>query len=216
MRTILKRAEPNKLAEHRLTPGADFDSYLDKDTLREYLVQEQRGLCCYCLAPIRAERDAMKIEHWHCQANYAVEQLDYSNLLGACMGNEGRRRSDQHCDTRKGNRDLSRNPANPMHHVEHLTRFQGDGRIVSNNPVFDAELNEVLNLNLPFLRNSRKAVLSAFQQGLVKRGHLSRAVLEKWLRHWNGESDPGKLQPFCQVVVYWLRKKLARRSEEAL
>jgi len=31
----------------------------------------------------------MKIEHWHCRTNYGAEQLDYSNLLGACMGNEG-------------------------------------------------------------------------------------------------------------------------------
>ena len=210
MRTILKRVEPNSLTEHRLAPGADYDNYRYKDTLRTYLAQEQRGLCCYCLAPIRAERDAIKIEHWHCQTNHAGEQLDYSNMLGACMGNEGRRGSDQHCDSRKGDRDFSRNPANPMHHVEDLTRFLGDGRIVSNDPAFDAELNEVLNLNLPFLRNSRKAMLSAFQEGLAKRGRLPRPVLKKWLEDWNGESDPGGLRPFCQVDVYWLRKRLAR------
>jgi len=215
MRTILKRAEPNSLTEHRLAPGANYDNYRDKDTLRTCLVQEQRGLCCYCLARIRADRATMKIEHWHCQTNYADEQLDYSNLLGACGGNDGTRGSDHHCDTRKGDRDLSRNPANPMHHVEDLTRFQGDGRIVSTDPVFDVELNEVLKLNLRFLVNSRKAVLSAFQKGLVKRGDLPRAVLEKWLRDWNGESDRGELRPFCQVVVYWLRKKLARSQEGA-
>jgi uncharacterized protein (TIGR02646 family) len=210
MRTILKRAEPDSLTEHRLTPGADYDNYRDKDTLRTYLVEEQRGLCCYCLARIRADREKMKIEHWHCQANYADEQLDYSNLLGTCTGNERGRASDQHCDTSKEDRDLSRNPANPMHHVEVLTRFPGDGRIVSDDPVFDVELNEVLRLNLPFLVNSRKAVLSGFQKGLAKRGHLPRAGLEKWLRQWNGESDRDELRPFCQVVVYWLRKKLAR------
>jgi hypothetical protein len=68
----------------------------------------------------------------------------------------------------------------------------------------------VLNLNMPFLMNSRKAVLSAFQKGFEKRGPFPQAVLEKWLRDWNGESDSGKLRPFCQVVVYWLRKRLAR------
>jgi uncharacterized protein (TIGR02646 family) len=210
MRTIQKRREPDSLTEYRRTPRADYENYRDKETLRVHLVQEQRGLCCYCLAPIRAELGGMKIEHWHCQANYAHEQLDYSNLLGACMGNDGRRVSDQHCDTRKGRRDLSRNPADPMHHVDDLVRFQGDGRILSNSPAFDAEINEVLNLNLPFLRNSRKAVLSAFQRGFAKRGHVSRAVLQEWLLDWNGESGPGTLRPFCQVVVYWIRKRLAR------
>lgn len=210
MRTIVKRPEPNSLTEHRLTPGADYENYHDKDTLRTCLVEEQRGLRCYCLSPIRANRDVMKIEHWHSRANHQDEQLDYSNLLGACRGNEGSSDRDQHCDTRKGERDLSRNPANPNHHVEDLIRFQGNGRIASSTPAFEVELNDVLNLNAPFLMSNRRAVLDAFQKGLSRRGQLSRALLEKWLRDWNGDSHPGQLRPFCQVVVYWLRKRLAR------
>jgi hypothetical protein len=152
----------------------------------------------------------MKIEHWHCQENYRAEQLDYSNLLGACMGNEGKPARDQHCDTRKGRRDLSRNPANPLHRIEEMIRFGGDGRISSDDTSFDRELNEILNLNLPFLVRNRKATLTAFTDVLPKRGQLSRTALEKWLRQWNGESGTGNLEPFCQVVVYWLRKRLAR------
>jgi hypothetical protein len=152
----------------------------------------------------------MKIEHWHSQAGYAAEQLNYGNLLGACMGNEGKPGKDQHCDSKKGDRDLSRNPANPAHRVEDLIRFEGDGRIVSQDPAFDAELNEVLNLNLAFLKSNRKATLSALQKALAKGGKLPRAALQKWLAEWNGESGAGELRPFCQVVVYWLRKRLAR------
>jgi hypothetical protein len=33
----------------------------------------------------------MKIEHWHSRANYAGEQLDYSNLLGWLHGDRGER-----------------------------------------------------------------------------------------------------------------------------
>jgi uncharacterized protein (TIGR02646 family) len=210
MRQIRKGREPASLTEHRLSAGTDYDGYRDKDTLRTCLVTEQRGLCCYCLSRIRAERDAMKTEHWHCQDNYKAEQLLYSNLLGACMGNEGRATKDQHCDTRKGNRDLSRNPANPMHHVEDLIQFPGDGRIVSQDPVFDAELNDVLNLNLPFLMNNRIAALEALKGLLAKRGQLERTAWEKLLQEWSGESTVGDLLPYCQVVVYWLRKRLSR------
>jgi uncharacterized protein (TIGR02646 family) len=209
MRSIKKGKEPASLTEHRAATGADYDGYRDKDTLRTFLVKEQRGLCCYCLSRIRAERDAMKVEHWHCQDNYKDEQLLYANLLGACMGNEGRPGRDQHCDTRKGDRDVSRNPANPMDRIEEMIQFTGDGRIASNDTAFDAELNDVLNLNWTFLRNNRKATLTAFQ-GLLGRGQLSRPSLERLLRLWNGEADTGELQPFCQVVVYWLRKRLAR------
>ena len=154
----------------------------------------------------------MKIEHWHSRApgRYPAEQLDYSNLLAACMGNEGLPRRHQHCDSRKGERDLSRNPARPLPRVEQLIRFLGDGRVASDDPAFDAELNDVLNLNEAGLRNRRKAVLDAFKDTLTKRGPLKRATLQKWLQDWNGDSQAGNLREFCQVVVYWLQKRLAR------
>ncbi len=210
MRRIQKGREPASLTGHRAATRTDYDGYRDKDTLRAHLVAEQRGLCCYCLSRIRPDRDSTKIEHWHCQANYEAERLDYSNLLGACIGGEGNAVGGQHCDTRKGERDLSRNPANPLHRVEDIVRFLGDGRIVSSDPVFDEELNAVLNLNLAFLRNNRKQTLNSFKDALAKRGQLPATALEKWLRQWNGEVDTGELQPFCEVVVYWLRKRLAR------
>jgi uncharacterized protein (TIGR02646 family) len=211
MRTIVKGREPASLTEHRSSPGANYENYRDKDTLRTNLVNEQRGLCCYCLSRIRAERGKMKIEHWHCQDYYPSQQLDYSNLLGACMGNEGKLGRDQHCDTRKGNRDLSRNPANQMDRVEEWVRFGGDGRVYSNDRELDRELNDVLNLNLAFLMNNRKATLTGFIDALPRAGSLQRTTLERWLRRWNGESGTDELQEYCQVIVYWLRKRLARR-----
>jgi uncharacterized protein (TIGR02646 family) len=210
MRAIHKGIEPASLAQHRNSPHADYDNYDDKDTLRASLVAEQRGLCCYCLSQIRADGQAMKIAHWHSQDEHPTEQLDYRNLLGACKGNEGQPRKSQHCDTRQGNRDLSRNPANPMHRVENLIRYEGDGRIVSDNQGFDAELNEVLNLNAASLLNQRKATLDAFVGALPRRGPLRRNALERRLQQWNGESHSGALEPFCMVVAYWLRKRLAR------
>lgn len=212
MRRIIKGHEPASLTQHRQTAHADYDNYHPKDALRESLVAEQRGLCCYCLSRIRPEAATMKIAHCRSQHNHHDEQLVYANLLGACLGNEGQRRKVQHCDTRQGDADLSRNPADPAHNIEDFIRFQGDGRITSNDPVFERELNDVLNLNLPFLRNNRKGVLDAFKEILNKRSALSRATIEKWLRDWNGESHTGDLRPYCQVVIFWLRKRLARAS----
>jgi hypothetical protein len=152
----------------------------------------------------------MKIEHWRCQENYPDKQLDYHNLLGACMGNEGHRADEQHCDTRKGNLDLSKNPANPAHRIEEL-RYLADGTVRSDDPVIEAEIDSVLNLNYKFLKNNRKATLDAFVAQLPKTGTLPRTQLIRWLTEWNGD-EPGtaELPPFCAVVVYWLRKRLAR------
>lgn len=210
MRAILKGAEPKSLIEYRAARNAIYGDYKDKDSLRKALVDEQRGLCCYCLSRIRPEIGSMRIEHWHSQTAYPLEQLDYPNLLGACSVSEGQPWKDQHCDVRKGERDLSRNPAHQPPRVEDLLHFLGDGRVRSDVPDFDLELNEALNLNVAFLVNERKAVLDAFKKTLEKKGGLGRGTLEKWLADWNGDSHTGELRPFCQVIVYWLQKRLAR------
>lgn len=210
MRTISKGNEPASLVAHRSTAHADYANYADKETLRTHLVREQRGLCCYCLSRIRPSGDSMKIEHWHSQEKFPHEQLDYSNLLGTCRGGEGQSGEQQHCDTKKGNRRLSRNPANPAHRVEDLVRYEPGGRIASDDVAFSLELERVLNLNAAFLKNNRKATLDGFRQALNKRGELPRGTLERWLRDWNGDAQTGELRPFCQVVIYWLRKRLRR------
>lgn len=208
MRGIAKGAEPSSLIQHRSKSNADYQNYPDKDVLRKCLVAEQRGICCYCLSRIRPEVHGMKIEHWHSQATHSAEELDYSNLLGACMGNEGQPRSNQHCDTHKGNMNLSWSPAYPSHHVEDMIHFEPSGQVSSSDGAFDAELNSVLNLNTSILVNNRKAVLNAFIRTLEKRGGIPRTTWEKQLREWNGESSAAELRPFCNVIVYWLRKRL--------
>lgn len=209
MKAISKRPEPPSLTQYRLTPYANYEGYPQKDELRLALVSEQKGICCYCMQRIRPEVGSMKVEHWHCQAHYPDEQLDYSNLLGACLGNEGQPSKEQHCDTRKGDALLSRNPADLTHRIESFIKYLGDGRIASHDNFFDSELNDKLNLNTPFLVRNRKAVLDSFIQGLIPGRTLSRLRLQRMISTWNGDGGR-ELQPFCGVVVYWLRKRLAR------
>ncbi len=211
MRAIQKGREPQSLIQHRRSPHADYDNYRQKDELRVSLAIEQGGICCYCMQRIRPEVGGMKIEHWHCQTLYPDEQLSYNNLLGACMGSEGQPRSRQHCDTRKGDSTLSRNPANPDHRIEDRVRYPGDGRIESSDASdaqFDRELNEILNLNVAFLVNNRKAILDSFTKGFAS-GTLGRSALQRMIREWS-TADNGELRPFCGIVIYWLKKRLAR------
>ena len=161
MRAITKGPEPPSLTAHRKSPPCDYDNYGAKDDLRFALVTEQRSLCCYCMGRIIAGPTTMKIEHWRSQRRYPHEQLNYRNILGACLGGDGQPRHLQHCDTRKGERDLRWNPADPAHHIETRVRYELDGTIKSDHADFDGQLNEVLHLNLAVLRNSRKAVLNA-------------------------------------------------------
>lgn len=206
MRAITKQREPSSLMQHRARAHADFDNYTDKDDLREQLVGEQRGLCCYCTGRIRASAVGMKIEHWHCQSGFPNEQLDYGNLLGACLGNEGQPKARQHCDTRKGDQLLSRNPADRAHHIENFIDYGVDGSVFSSDSGLNGELDQLLNLNLSVLKENRKAALDAFKEGLDKRPHLGHEQLERLLRAWRGDQH-GELIPFAPVIVYWLRKR---------
>jgi uncharacterized protein (TIGR02646 family) len=137
-------AEPASLTAHRKTAHCNYGNYADMDGLRRALVTDQRGLCCYCMARIHGKRDEMKIEHWQCQDRYPAEQLDYSSLLGACMGCQGEPPALQHCDTYKGDRDLKWNPADPAHHIETRVRYEIDGSIRSDDAVFETVVKHCL------------------------------------------------------------------------
>ncbi|HET6841083.1 MAG TPA: retron system putative HNH endonuclease [Candidatus Angelobacter sp.] len=213
MRNIAKATEPLSLAAHRAQAHSTYDNYRDKQELRESLVLEQRGLCCYCLCRIVPVDVEMKIEHWRSQKRYPSDQLIYTNLLGACKGGEKPnpndvRTVDRHCDTFKGHNDLSLNPA--VNDVESTISYLNDGRIRSNNVVFNAELSSVLNLNTYAMVNQRKAVINAFLRLLPKRQNMTRQEWQEVARDWNGEDHDNELREYCSVVVFWIRKYMLR------
>ncbi len=213
MKAITKGAEPTSLTTHRSTPHSYYDNYPDKAVLRHALVSEQRGLCCYCMGQISSDPNTMKIEHWRCQSQYPEEQLKYRNLLASCLGGEGKPQHLQHCDTRKGNCNLKWNPADPAHHIETRIRYEPSGSVLSDDAEFDTQLTEVLNLNLPLLKNNRKAFLDGFlewwkKKGNKLRGSALRARIEQERDRRTGGT--GVLDPYCQVAVWWLEQRLKR------
>ena len=212
MREITKGPEPASLTAHRKTLHSDYDNYAAKDDLRRALVAEQRGLCCYCMGRIRNAPTNMKIEHWKCRSHHPDEQLNYRNLLGACLGGLGQPIHLQHCDTRKGNRDLEWNPADPAHHIETRIRYELDGSIHADDADFDGQLNAVLNLNIPVLRNNRKGVLDEVLNWWKReKGRIGCPVPRNRLVRERDKhvASNGERPPYCQVAVWWLEQRLA-------
>ena len=214
MRAIRKGVEPASLTAHRRTPHGGYDNYADKAGLRRALVREQRGLCCYCMGRIRGDGVGMKVEHWRCQRRHRSQELDYRNLLGACAGGEGRPGRLQHCDTKKGDRDLRWNPAEPAHRVEARLRYELDGAIRSDDAEFDDQLDRLLNLNLSVLKNNRKGVLDVVLEWWRRerrrvQGPVSRQRIERERDRWSG--DGGDLRPYSQVAMWLLTQRLERR-----
>ena len=209
MRAIIKGPEPASLTAHRKKQHSDYDNYAAKNDLRHALVIEQRGLCCYCMGRIRPLVGSTKIEHWKCQAHHCGEQLNYRNLLGACLGGHGQPARLQHCDTRKGNRDLKWNPAKPAHRIETRLRYELDGSTHACDANFDEQLNQVLNLNLAVLRNNRKGVLDSVLCWWRKQPKpVPRRGIENKRKEYAAKG--GDLTPYCQVAVWWLNQKIVR------
>lgn len=214
MRNIQKQSEPISLTRHRCSSNSNYGNYAEKDDLRTSLVSEQRGICCYCMQRIYPTLEKMKIEHWQSQSpnKFPAKQLDYTNLLGACLGGEGKPRRDQHCDTRKGDDDISFNLANSKHDVERLFKFPGSGRIEAIDQQLQREIDEVLNLNHSILVNNRKAVIDSFTQ-MLRLKKVRDVDLPKYLATWEGKNG-ADLEPFYQVVVYYLRKKIDKMASK--
>lgn len=202
---IAKAVEPQSLAQHRAQPHSDYNNYLQKDELRAALIGEQHGLCCYCTGRIRTDATRMKIEHWQCQATYPQYQLTYGNLLGACLGGQGRSAAEQHCDTRKANSDLKWNPANPAHVIESRLRYLADGTVESADEEFNDQLTNVLGLNLAVLKNNRKAVLDAVFVWWRSTPNARQKVQKQIDQRRAGI---GELAPFSPVAVWFLQEKL--------
>jgi hypothetical protein len=101
------------------------------------------------------------------------------------------------------------NPAEPAHHVETRLTYELDGTIRANDPVFDQQLNDVLNLNLPLIKNNRSSALTALLAWWRVERPVPRARIE---REIDQRTTGGNLTPYCQVAVWWLRQRLERRA----
>jgi hypothetical protein len=95
---------------------------------------------------------------------------------------------------------------NPAHPIERQLHFPGEGKITADDVAINNCINSVINLKLSRLMSNRRAVLAAFQKRLQRGRRLDPA---RELLKWDG-SQPGELEPFAGVVVYWLQKRQAR------
>lgn len=206
MRAITKGEEPACLAAHRAQEFSDYANYQGKPALRAALVADQRGLCCYCMARIAADGQQMKIEHWRGQTAYPELQLSYQNLLGACRGNEGEPLINQHCDTRKGGRDLLVNPAAMPEEIVAGIRYLTNGEIRSDHEQLDHEIDEILGLNGAGLKNNRKTAIDVVLQWWQAIRPNDDQIQAQIYKIDDGASE---LTPFSPVAVWFLKRKLA-------
>ena len=168
----------------------------------------------------------MKIEHWAPQSVHPDLQLDYHNLLGACVGevrdgepdadeaHQKSRRESQHCDTHKGNTKIKVHPADSKHRCDRLVKYRFNGGVYSDDPDVQRDLNSTRSTSAPRRCDSSVAAGSSrgCRSGLprCRRGSGPR-VIRREIGAWQRRDDEGNLRELCQVVVYYLQRKLPDR-----
>jgi len=229
MKQISKTKEPRSLIKYRakisktdLKKFEKFDNMPTdvKEDLRKKLLEEQGYICCYCMS--RIEYPYVKIEHFKARSLYREKQLDYSNLFIACCGKnidkklfydcDTRKKkylkTELYCDTKKGKKELK--------YIDLLTKqdnikYKKNGLIFSDNINIDQELNEVLNLNYEVLKTNREDTLNQVFCELNK-NNWSISTLKSTLQQYKEKNSKGKYRPYCEMIVYFLTKKLKQKG----
>lgn len=180
-----------------------------KRDLRESLLEEQGYLCAYCMTRLENNSSKTKIEHYISQDADITKELEYSNLLVVCKGNEGSREEEQTCDTKKKNQTLTINPQK-IEDIETIL-YSSNGKIKSSNPIFDDELNRVLNLNYSkgYLIGNRKQSLDAVKAYLHKNlGTCSKTELRKLYDKYLNRKQDGYYEEYLGIILWYLKKRL--------
>jgi hypothetical protein len=226
MRFILKdlNNEPRILLNYRKeTPNASFSGFQDSEPevqktrpLKESLCKEQGYICCYCMRRILPETTT--IEHYitqkkHEKSTFTKEvhkahELDFMNMLGSCNIKT------RNCSGIRGNTPLSTDPR--IVQIEQQVQYLKNGVIYSDIPIIqnDFELLQLGTIAKPlpindahWLVKNRAELILAIQQRLAKKG-WTKSNIETEIKYWNTPNKEGYLQEFCQVAIFYLRKKL--------
>lgn len=229
---IVKNHEPRELKDYRESESITgvrptYDSM--SSDLHEYvlskLVEEQGGLCAYCMCRI-PETDKKTgctlkctIEHIEPQSmtrgteNWKKE-LEYSNFLAVCSGNENR--GALCCDKSRGNKKLFLTPLNSK--CNHLIQYSNSGKIEAAETIpneeerkeINHELNDILNLNNgKDLKAKRKYALEGMLAVLQKQ--QKDQDLEECKRKLRElETSRGQKVEYVGILIFWLKKHIQK------
>lgn len=210
MRSIEKGLEPQILSRLRKEKSS-WDLYGDeRDPLRQSLLEEQRGLCAYCMGRVHASEsktNRMEIEHRVPRSDQIeghARMFDWSNLLGVCTGGSS---DEPHCGRSKDDRLIRLDPT--RHPVEDFFRYNVQGSILPSKSVSNAISEsllddlQILELNTPKLVRNRRRVVQGLRKAL-KSATNYRKVLNRLQDLYLVSRNP--LPEYVEAARFYLRR----------
>lgn len=236
MKYIQKGKPPKALIEYKnTTPGASFES-APKGEIRVELIDEQGGLCAYCMRRISNKRNPKlrkyktEIEHFKSQHRHPELELDSKNMLGVCNGNADNKHQ-LVCDKSKSKFDKTHDMfVNPLEFSKIQQIFYTpDGEILSDNEQIMHDVDIVLNLNEPNLVERRlqlyeetRKKIKQIKRSLWDKPQIKKSELQKlktaWEKRYKYKYKNEKkeevvvliFRELCRVPLYLIEKELSK------
>lgn len=208
MRQIIKSNSPITFEDWKLSKGrsASYSNIPDdiKYELRNSLIKEQYGLCCYC--GLKLEPPNMHIEHFKPQSNFKSLTLDYNNLHLSCMGKkyiESECEELDFCGHSKGNwfnANLIVSPLDPTCESEFTYLENGT---IKGNSIKGTTTIEKLGLGTYLLNTQREAAIEAIIETIHDFGNLNE--IEEAIEFLESVDEDGNSQSFSFIIVSILK-----------
>lgn len=197
--TVVNWKKKFKNRKKRRPVYEDIKGEPEKQVLKEALILEQKYLCCYCCNRISGSH--AHIEHFVPRCIRQDLSLEYGNLHASCQGEKG---DMKHCGHAKGNayeEGLLISPLDPE--CEKRFSYGIDGEIKpADNRDRGAEYTiRVLALNDERLKRARAEAMWAAGVFFADSAEERKRLTDQFSR----EKD-GKRAPFCNAILYQLRK----------
>ena len=219
MRLIKKHPPPASFQTYIKELGASYED-IDaevKRVLENALLAEQRGVCAYCQRVLKE----FSIEH-HCEQSICNgkngtedRRLDYKNLFAVCH-DKSQPSNEKHCDRKKAQLateprssllPIGLNPLNEAH--MRSIKYHSTGKIESSNTKYDAEVNEVLNLNIKYLKEARQKTWNViYRNSKGSKGTINKKKMKRLL---DSELTGGSFQADFPGLREYMRDRFCSR-----
>ena len=193
------------------------------EMIRRGLLEEQSGLCAYCMRRIENNGRTTRIEHWYPLSKDKDRALDYGNMLAVCDGGanyQGWEKKVLCCDAFKGDdEELTISPLNAQQMKKIIYDKNGHIKTKPYDAVLEKDINDSLRLN--GLWKNKKFVADT-STGLVKGRRDTYQQYERFIRKLdhNGKCSSAQVKKkideiqtaeqkpeFAGVWLYFLNKK---------
>ena len=175
--------------------------------LREALIKEQGGICCYCMK--RIDVNSSHIEHFFPKEQFLDIDLLYDNLLASCNGEGTTNEYEEYCGHKKDNwwREDMISPTDIE--VESVFKYFSNGKISTANGRTTSNIAQEMINNLGLdsyhLERNRREAIEVSE--VFDEEEYSDDQIRDFIDYYSNKNN-GIYVPYCKAIIDCLKKLL--------